>query len=377
MSVVSALIGAGLIAIALRDVFHALFHPSGRGSISELLPKIIWRRSFRKLAKRCPGMLTLGGPTTVLAVILSWTVLLTVGWALIYWPYLPDGFLFATGLEPSNQDGPVDALYLSLATLGYGDITPTGGVLRILVPLEALLGFGLLTAGLSWVLSIYPALSRRRTFAHEIALTRRAESEIGARGMEAGTAERVVLGDFAARLIWVRADMVTFPITYYFHSTDENDSLPANVPYLTLLAERYGDAGKPSVCGPPCCAARSKTSLPRSHRSTSNVLRARPMRSRTPTPGITCAILPVSAAPTGPGEPNYPPRLGIMDIAPPRSRTAYLICSILSSPCVWRACSSMSSRSIRAFFRRSSITSPSCIRTSGISLTHLSRILKR
>jgi hypothetical protein len=249
VGVIATLIGAGLILLALRDVFHTLFRPSGRGSISRLLPKVIWRQAFRRLAERRPGILALGGPATVLAVIASWTVLLTVGWGFVYWPHLPDGFLFATGLEPSNQDGLVDALYLSsvtLATLGYGDITPTGSVLRLLVPLEALLGFGLLTAGLSWVLSIYPALSRRRTFAHEISLTRRAESEIGARGMEEGSAERI-LGDFAARLISVRADLVAYPVTYYFHTTDDKSSLSANAPYLARLAERYGDADQPQA----------------------------------------------------------------------------------------------------------------------------------
>ncbi len=129
MSVVTALIGAGLILLALRDVFHTLFHPSGRGSISELLPKVIWRQVFRRLAKHRPGILALGGPTTVLAVISSWTVLLAVGWALVYWPYLPERFLLQTGLDPEAQGGFLDALYLSfvtLSTLGYRDIAGEG-----------------------------------------------------------------------------------------------------------------------------------------------------------------------------------------------------------------------------------------------------------
>nr|WP_281360133.1 potassium channel family protein [Isoptericola halotolerans] len=59
----------------------------------------------------------------------------------------------------------VDALYLSLVsltTVGYGDITPLTPWLRIAAPVEGLLGFALLTAAVSWVLQVYPALTRRR-----------------------------------------------------------------------------------------------------------------------------------------------------------------------------------------------------------------------
>ena len=74
----------------------------------------------------------------------------------------------------------VDSLYASLvavATLGFGDITPTTSWLRILVPLEALIGFAVLTAGLSWVLSVYPVLHRRSSFAQTVMIAAR-----GARG---------------------------------------------------------------------------------------------------------------------------------------------------------------------------------------------------
>jgi hypothetical protein len=44
------------------------------------------------------------------------------------------------------------------------------GWLQLITPLEALLGFGLLTGSISWLLSIYPALLRRHSLAYEIAL---------------------------------------------------------------------------------------------------------------------------------------------------------------------------------------------------------------
>jgi voltage-gated potassium channel Kch len=239
VTLLAVLAGAALIFAALRDIFHELFHPAGTGSISGALMRVVWRL-FRRAALLRPGVLTLAGPAALVAVIAGWAALLAVGWALIYWPFLPEGFLLATGLDPSTQGGFLDALYLSvvtLATLGYGDIAPTDGLLRLLAPLEALVGFGLLTASITWVLSIYPALSRRRTLAHEILLLRDAEPETEAAG--------ALIGELVSRLTAVRSDFLQYPIIYYFHSTDEKESLATALSYLTRLAKEVGDSNAP------------------------------------------------------------------------------------------------------------------------------------
>jgi voltage-gated potassium channel Kch len=251
VTLLAMLLGAGLIFVALRDIFDTLFHPSERGKVCGAVMRITWR-GFRWFAVRRPkglGAIELAGLGALLAVILSWSALLAVGWALVLWPHLPDGFLFATGLDPSNERGFVDALYLSLVTLttlGYGDIVPTSGWLRALVPLEALVGFGLLTASISWVLSLYPALSRQRSLAHEISVMREAglKTGIGLRQMDAETAGQV-LKELTSQLINVRADFSQFPITYYFHSSDERFALSAAMPYLVRLAEKGGSADCP------------------------------------------------------------------------------------------------------------------------------------
>ena len=59
---------------------------------------------------------------------------------------------------------------VAVATLGLGDILSATPLLRIVVPLEALVGFVLLTAGISWVLQPYPELIRRRAAREPLAL---------------------------------------------------------------------------------------------------------------------------------------------------------------------------------------------------------------
>jgi hypothetical protein len=244
-----SLLGAGLILVALRDIFDTLFHPSGKGMLSRALPRFLWR-GVRRIGGRYPLAQELCGPVTLLAVIARWAALLAVGWAFVFWPHLARGFLLAPGLSSSAQGGVVDALYLSLVTLttlGYGDITPTSSWLKVLVPFEALVGFGLLTASLSWVISLYPAFSRHRSFAHEVNLVREAESEteIGVRQMDALAAVQM-LGSLTTQLIAVQTDLIHFPISYYFRSSNERFELSAAMPYLLRVAQE----GDSADCAP-------------------------------------------------------------------------------------------------------------------------------
>ncbi len=244
MALFFSLLGAGLIFFALRDIFDTLFHPSGKGVLSRALPRPLWR-GVRRLATHVPLIRELCGPVALLVVIVSWTTLLTLGYAFVFWPHLPEGFLLATGLTSSSHGGFVDALYLSLVTLttlGFGDIVPSSGWLRVLVPFEALVGFGLLTASLSWVISLYPAFSRHRSLAHEISLVREAETKtgIGMTQMDALAGE-LMLSNLTSQLVAVQTDLIHFPISYYFRSSNERLELSATIPYLLHLAEE-GDS---------------------------------------------------------------------------------------------------------------------------------------
>ena len=246
MTVLVNTIGFALIAIALRDIFHELFHPGGSGTVSHWMMRIVWR-CFQSIARHRPTALQLAGPTALVAVIGSWALLLAIGWALVYLPHLPGQFLLATGLDPLNQRGFVEALYVSLvtlATLGYGDFTPNTSWLRLLAPLEALIGFALLTAAISWLISLYPVLSRRRSFSHEVNLLREAESESGIAVVTQEDAADV-LRTLASRLVTLRGDLMQFPVSYYFHASEERSALASVMPYIIDLADRGQAAERP------------------------------------------------------------------------------------------------------------------------------------
>lgn len=230
-----------MILIALRDVFHQLVHPSGIGTLNQMLVRVVWSL-FHSLAIWWPATLTIAGPLAFVCVIVAWAAMLSIGWALIYWPHLPGSFLFSPGLSASVNGGFLDALYLSLvslATLGYGDIVPKSTGLRMVAPLEALVGFALVSAGITWLLSMYPAISRQRTLAHSIWLLNEAQEKTEAPLDEtSGKISAQLLFAMALQVSSVRSDFAQFPIVYYFHTRNQKDALAAALPVLFRLATK-------------------------------------------------------------------------------------------------------------------------------------------
>jgi len=237
-AVMATCLGIALIAVVAHDVFDALFHHRGAGILSGAVMRTTWR-GFRRASVRRRSLLPLAGPFALVAVIATWLVLLVTGWALVLWPHIIDGFRFDPGAA-SGEATLVDAVYVSLvtlATLGFGDITPAAGWLKVVLPLESLIGLGLLTATVSWLLSIHPALSRRRSLAYEISLLRRAEADLRVFALGDAVSEGG-LSELTSRLVAVERDLTAWPIAYYFAEADERFSLPVAMPYLLDLATR-------------------------------------------------------------------------------------------------------------------------------------------
>lgn len=151
---------------------------------------------FHRLVPARRQLLPLAGPTMLLPTVVMWAALLALGWALVFWPHMADGFYFGSAPGDRGRGDFFDALYISLVTLGtvgFGDITPVETWLRVITPLEALIDFA----------------------------------------------------DLTSRLITVERDLMTFPVSYYFSAADARFALSAAMPYLLELADRGLEAGEP------------------------------------------------------------------------------------------------------------------------------------
>lgn len=232
--------GLALIAIALRDIFDVLFHHEGHASLSRAITRAVWR-ALRRAADVRAGMFSLAGPYGLVATIAVWAVLLLVGWALLIWPHLA-GFETAAGRPATG--GFWEALHISggvLSTMGFGDVSPVDQWLRVLAPLEALLGFGLLTASVTWLFAVHPAVQQRRALAYELWLLHKASD-----GEHDGSViDAQMFTELTSRIVAVERDIVSIPASYYFRDPDERLLLSAQLPFLrTVVSQASEDEDK-------------------------------------------------------------------------------------------------------------------------------------
>jgi len=240
MTIVSVALGITLIALAARDVFDTLFHPHGRGVVSEALARGSWGLMKRVGGGR-PRLRRLAGPVAFSLVVLSWVALVVVGGALIILPYLPERFAIAAELGADEVTGPLGAAYASfvnLTSLGFGDVVARDDLLRLLGPVQAIIGLAILTASISWILSIYRVLGDYRALALETGLLRESERSTGRSlmGLPSESAARIISG-LTSRIIVVRGDFLDFPITYYFCARDDAGNLPHAISGLISVVE--------------------------------------------------------------------------------------------------------------------------------------------
>jgi len=234
--------GVGLIAIGLYEVFHTVLHPTGRGRLTHLVASTTWRLVSR-LGRRGRSV---AGPLAMVAVVMLWAALQLVGWTLVYLPHVPSEFAYPPEIRPETHPHIVEAFYysaVSMATLGLGDVYPINPWLRLFAPFQALMGFALLTAAVSWFIELYPGLGRRRALALRIALMERADMARYLSEMEPVLAS-ALLDPLTADLAQSRVDLVQNAESYYFTEDDPDTSLAAKLPYglhLARVARRSTD----------------------------------------------------------------------------------------------------------------------------------------
>jgi len=248
MTILWTAAGTALIALAAHDIFTVLLRPGAESRLSSGLARGIWSL-LRRAGGRRRHVVALAGPLAVAAVICFWALALVIGWALIYLPHYPQEYVIADGTAPHSAV--VGALHISLTTvttLGSANLLPKPAWLQVVSPIEALVGFGMLTAAVSWLLQIYPVLSRRRGLAYEIHLLADTERRLALDlpHLEQSAAAQLY-AELTSRLIEVERDLVKFPITYYFAETDARFALSAAMPVLARIAERGTAAQHPDA----------------------------------------------------------------------------------------------------------------------------------
>jgi hypothetical protein len=192
-------------------------------------------------------------PLALVSFLLTWGVLLIIGYGLILY-----GLRFS--IHPTPNFG--EAFYyagVSFLTIGYGDFVATGGTSRFVSLLAGGNGFAVVATVTAFLFSVFGAFATRENFVITFG-TRAGAPPSGVTLLET-YARLGILADlddvFEDGLRWAAAVLeshLAYPILAYFRSSHENESwigalgalLDASTLKLTLLAD--GPEGHAKLC---------------------------------------------------------------------------------------------------------------------------------
>ena len=213
LRIVFEVAGTLLVLFTLREVFRDIFHPTRHGNLSDAVG------SGMSFLLRHTRLRPAAGPLALVAVLLVWILLLCIGFAVIYLGQYPEGFTTSAGLDSLRWPSRImHCLYLSVGTLctfQTFDLTPRSNWLRLIVAVQGLVGISMITASVSWLVLLYPALARQRATARWLTLAVEAEARTGLSPDEHDPAFLITLEQ---SIVQARLDLVLFPILFHFYA---------------------------------------------------------------------------------------------------------------------------------------------------------------
>jgi hypothetical protein len=234
-----------MIGVVLLDAFESMIYP--RRVNHAFRPARVFYRStwtlwrwvarFVRPPRRQQTFLSVFGPLSLLALFACWAVGLIFGFALLHWS------LGTPVREPEgSQTDFVAFLYFSgttFFTLGYGEITPTGGLGRALSVGEAGMGFAFLAVMISYLPVLYQAFSRREITISLLDARAGSPPTAGELLTRLGRAHSIaalgpILVDWERWSAELLESHLSYPVLSYYRSQHDNQSW---VGTLTLILD--------------------------------------------------------------------------------------------------------------------------------------------
>ena len=255
--------GVFLLALVSYEIYATILRATKRtGPISQSLNRILWslvKRIAKNFGRRWRHRLLNSVAPLLLPFLFSFfIVLLITGFALIYFPRIETDFYQSN--EARAETEWIRSFYFSgitIFTIGYGDIVPRSSGMRLLAMIEGLSGIALISLAVTYLLTVYGALERKRAvalnFYHQAAQGADVANFIVrhfARGRFYGLTDELKLA--TRDLQELLETHIEHPVIHYFHPLEVYKSLPRAL-FVVLEAtailrsilnpEKYVEAG--------------------------------------------------------------------------------------------------------------------------------------
>ena len=228
--------GAAILVMVFYDIHATVLRATKQpGPFSSLLNRSFWwtaKRATQNLdRRRRHRILSMVGPLLMPALVTLIILMLLTGFALIYLPRLSTEFKID---DPADTSRIFQAFYISgvtFLTIGYGEIVPISYLTRTLAIFEAVTGLAIISLSITYLLSVYGALERKRVVALKFYHQARQGADVAgfivshfARGRFYSLTEalRVATGDLQELL----ESHLEHPVIHYFHPPEIYKGFP-------------------------------------------------------------------------------------------------------------------------------------------------------
>ncbi len=162
--------GAVLLILVFYDIHATILRATKQpGPFSTLLNRGLWwiaTRSTQNLdRRRRHRILSMVGPLLMPLLIAFFILMLLTGFAPIYLPRLETDFKIDSAITPNQF---FQAFYFSgvtFLTIGYGDILPISRATQMFALIEGATGLAIISLAITYLLTVYSALERKRALA--------------------------------------------------------------------------------------------------------------------------------------------------------------------------------------------------------------------
>lgn len=254
-------LGVAVLVLGLSDVFFSVLAYDSAGPLVERAYRLTWR-AIRALAGLMPSDIaafvrSVGAPVMVVLSVIVWIVLPVLGFALLYYPGISGGSFRLHGVGNSF----LTSVYFSAATissLSFSGIEPANLGLYLLSAAETLIGLGILTLVVTYVLGLYATV--QGAAAAWVNLQHHANGvghppNLLTPHFSGGTTEGLstLWRDLHHNLTSYLEGMRRYPLVYYFYTRNSSRSLPYMFWFIgeAASAVRWGlPTGHPATTDP-------------------------------------------------------------------------------------------------------------------------------
>jgi hypothetical protein len=233
MFIVPAILGTAILVLTAVDLLLTAF-VEGVGPLSLWMGLLLARGlRFMVLRWKMRRILAWGGVLSILLPLVSWTILLWLGWTLIFCS-APAAVKAAVTGAPADVWQRIYFTGYNLFTLGMGDFIPHGALFEILTDLCCASGFLLFGAAIAYLVPVISTATYKRQIGSYIWVLGASPTEIVIRawnGTDCAAIQPHLLA-LTPMLLALSESHFTYPVLHFFRSARRSAATGVNIAML-------------------------------------------------------------------------------------------------------------------------------------------------